>query len=170
MAWSADGQLLAVGGHTEDPRVYVWNVRRGTVEAVLRGHTGQIIRCQFAHRGYLLATASLDNTTRLWDAASGELLATAPGRHRGFAPDDRRLAFFDGKDEGVWEVASGEECRTLNPAMLGNRSERRDATRVYLGGVQPRRPVAGDRRRGRRTALGRGHGAGCRPPQGQLLR
>ena len=28
MAWSADGQLLAVGGSQDDPRVYVWNVRR----------------------------------------------------------------------------------------------------------------------------------------------
>ena len=67
----------AAAGH--DPRVYVWNVRRGTLASVLQGHTGEIIGAQFAHTGYLLATASWDGTTRLWDAASGEPLATAPG-------------------------------------------------------------------------------------------
>ena len=93
MAWSADGQLLAVGGDGNDPRVYVWNVRRGALASVLQGHTAQIIDAQFAHSGYLLATSSWDGTTRLWDAAAGEPLAIAPGGFLGFSPDDRRLAF-----------------------------------------------------------------------------
>ncbi|MGC2449461.1 MAG: hypothetical protein WA477_17560, partial [Candidatus Sulfotelmatobacter sp.] len=52
-----------------------------------------IMNARFAHTGHLLATASGDGTTRLWDAASGELLTTAPGIAMGFARDDRRLAF-----------------------------------------------------------------------------
>ena len=68
----------------------------------------QIIGAQFAHSGYLLATASWDGTTRLWDAASGEPLAIAPGDLLGsFAPDDRRLAFRSGGKIGVWDVAAG---------------------------------------------------------------
>jgi WD40 repeat protein len=39
LAWSADGQLLAIGGHSRNPRVFVWNVRRGNLTAVLQGHT-----------------------------------------------------------------------------------------------------------------------------------
>jgi eukaryotic-like serine/threonine-protein kinase len=35
MAWSADGQLLAVGGSGNDARVYVWKVRRGALASVL---------------------------------------------------------------------------------------------------------------------------------------
>ena len=58
LAWSADGQLLAVGSDGDDSRVYVWNVRRGELASVLQGHTAMIINAQFAHTGYLLATTS----------------------------------------------------------------------------------------------------------------
>ena len=58
MAWSADGQLLAVGGAGNDPRVYVWNVRGGALSSILQGHTDVIVGAQFAHSGYLLATVS----------------------------------------------------------------------------------------------------------------
>ena len=104
MAWSADGQLLAVGGDGYDPRVYVWNVRRGALSSILQGHTAQIVGAQFAHTGYLLATSSWDGTTRLWDAAAGEPLAIAPGEFLGFSPDDRRLAFvWAGRSaSGTW--------------------------------------------------------------------
>jgi WD40 repeat protein/tetratricopeptide (TPR) repeat protein len=129
LAWSADGQLLAVGGvRGEDPRVYVWNVRQGALASVLQGHTNAIIDAQFAHTGYLLATGSWDGTTRLWDAVSGEPLVMAPGGLRGFAPDDRRLAFASGGKIGVWDVAAAPECRTLHTGMVGNRTEGRDAT------------------------------------------
>ncbi len=137
LAWSADGQLLAIGSYTGDERVYVWNVRRGELASVLQGHTANIINVLFAHSGYLLATSSADGTTRLWDAASGELLATAPGNALGFATDDRRLAFRASRSVGVWEVASGDECRTLHSAMLGNRSERRDVIQLTSGEFSP---------------------------------
>jgi len=136
MAWSADGQLLAVGGGYNDPRVYVWNVRRGALSSILQGHTNQISGAQFAHTGYLLATSSWDSTTRLWDAAAGVPLVTSPGGLLGFAPDDRRLAFVVGGKIGAWDVATGAECRTLHPGMLGNRSAR-DATEVLWADVSP---------------------------------
>ncbi len=138
MAWSADGQLLAVGGGVYEPRVYVWNVRRGELASVLRGHNGMIVLAQFAHVGYLLATASYDGTTRLWDAASGEPLAMAPGASLSFASNDRQLALRAvGGKIGVWDVAAGAECRTLHPEMLGNRDERRDATGVSFADFSP---------------------------------
>ncbi len=62
---------------------------------------------------------------------------TAPGGFLGFAPDDRRLAFVVGGKIGVWDVATGAECRTLHPEMLGNRSEARDATGVTAADVSP---------------------------------
>ncbi len=131
MAWSADGQLLAVGGGGNDRRVYVWNVRRGALASVLQEHND----AKFAHTGYLLATTSWNGTIRLWDAAAGEPLVTAPGELRGFSPDDRRLAFRIGGTIGVCDVAAAPECRTLHPEMLGNRSEARDATGVVAADV-----------------------------------
>ena len=133
MAWSADGQLLAVGGAgIRPPRLRLERPPRGAGLGASGAHR-QIVGAHFAHSGYLLATASWDGTTRLWDAASGEPLATAPGGFLGFSPDDRRLAFAVGGKIGVWDVATGAECRTLHPGMLGNRSEARDATGVICG-------------------------------------
>ncbi len=124
MAWSADGQLLAIGGHAGDTHVYVWDVGRGALTAMLQGHTGPVVTIRFAQSGYLLATSSWDGTTRLWDGVSGESLAMAPGGLRGsFSPDDRRLAFRVDNKVGVWEIDVAAECRTLHPGMLGNRSE-----------------------------------------------
>jgi serine/threonine protein kinase/WD40 repeat protein len=138
MAWSADGQLLAVGDGSADCHVYIWNVRRGELASVLQGHTYEIIRVQFAHAGHLLATTSWDGTTRLWDAASGEPLAAAPGQFLGFSADDRLLAFqMGGAKIGVWDVAAAPERRTLHPAMLGNRSERTNAGGVRGADVSP---------------------------------
>ncbi len=128
MAWSADGQLLAVAGAESDPRVYVWNVRRGALQSVLEGHISAIVRVLFAHSGYLLATASWDGTTRLWDAASGDPLAMAEGVFlHPFSSDNRRLAFANGGTIGVWDVATAPECRTLHAGVPGNRAERREA-------------------------------------------
>ena len=105
---------------------------------MLQGHTAEVVTARFAHSGYLLATLSWDGTTRLWDAASGEPLAMAPGGLRGsFAPDDRRLAYFLGGKLGVWDVAVATECKTLHPDMLGNRSETRENSRVIAADVSP---------------------------------
>jgi WD40 repeat protein len=121
MSWSADGRLLAIANL--DSRVYVYDVPRGQLASVLRGHTAAVTHCRFAHAGYLLATSSWDGTTRLWDAVSGEALTTAPGGELGFSPADDQLAFFREGRLGVWNVAHDRECRTLHPGMLGNRTE-----------------------------------------------
>jgi serine/threonine protein kinase/WD40 repeat protein/tetratricopeptide (TPR) repeat protein len=132
-SWSADGQLLAVGGFGgEDPHVYVLNVRRKTLQSVLQGHTKMVDHLSFAHSGYLLATHGHDAATRLWDAASGECLVVAPGRNYcGFSADDRRLAFTTGWRIGVWDISTAPERQTLHAGMTGNRTERR-----VDGGVQ----------------------------------
>ena len=124
ITWSRDGRLLAVG-HT-DGRVFVWDVKRGQLASVLQGHTSDVVNCQFAPAGHLLATHGWDGTVRLWDAAAGEpLVGTASDGCPGFAPDGRRLAFFDGTTLGVWDVAHGQDVLTLNPGLIGNRTETR---------------------------------------------
>jgi serine/threonine protein kinase/WD40 repeat protein/Flp pilus assembly protein TadD len=124
MAWSSDGRLLATGC-TDDGQVYVWDVPRGKLASVLQGQTAKVVHCRFAHAGHLLATSSWDGTTRLWDAASGEVLASAWGQLEGpFSADDRRLPFYANAQLGVWDVAHAAECCTLHPGMIGNRAEK----------------------------------------------
>ena len=50
IAWSADGQLLAVGNYGRDPRVYVWDVRDGALSSVLEGHSLEVVGARFATR------------------------------------------------------------------------------------------------------------------------
>ena len=73
MAWSADGQLLAVGGGGNDPRVYVWNVRRGALASVLQEHNDRPVRPHRLPAG--------DHKLGRHDSAMG--------RGRGGAPGDR---------------------------------------------------------------------------------
>jgi eukaryotic-like serine/threonine-protein kinase len=127
--WSADGQLLAVSGDSGNPRVFVWNVDRDALSSVLQGvHTAF-----FAHTGHLVVTGN----NQLWDAASGEPLVNASGDFRRFSPDDRQVALLRGGKIVVWDLELAPECRTLHPAMVGNRDERRDVQDILCADFSP---------------------------------
>ena len=79
MAWSADGQLLAVGGGGDDGRVYVWNVRRGALSSMLQGHIAHI-----GCRVRALGLPAGDRERRRHDAALGRGLGGAPGDRAGW--------------------------------------------------------------------------------------
>jgi WD40 repeat protein len=64
--------------------------------AVFNGHSQAVWGCAFAPDGTRLASASFDNTLRLWDPVSGECLSVLRGHEGGvsgcaFAPDGTRL-------------------------------------------------------------------------------
>jgi WD40 repeat protein len=72
----------------------------------LKGQTAVIYSLDLSDDGALLASASRDGTTRLWDV-SGQFLATVAVRRSGttwarFFPDGRRLAL--GYEDGEVEV------------------------------------------------------------------
>jgi len=85
----------------------------------LRGHSGPVNSVAFSPDGKRLATASYDQTAKVWDAESGQELLTLRGHGAfvlgvAFSPDGKRLATASGDGTAkVWDAEGGKELLTL---------------------------------------------------------
>ena len=125
-AFSPDARLLAVARPNFAIEVIDATNGRGVVQ--LNGHSNEITMLNFSADGGLLASASRDQTVRLWRLPSGEPLGL-PLRHDQaviralFSPDARRLATATQAPSGekygsirTWAVATGQEIGSAIPA------------------------------------------------------
>ncbi len=79
----------------------------------LEGHSGQVFSAAFSPDGQRIVTASDDKTARLWNAATGEIIAKLEGHSArvnsaAFSPDGQRAATAsDDHTARIWNPTSG---------------------------------------------------------------
>jgi WD40 repeat protein/predicted Ser/Thr protein kinase len=125
LAFSPDGDALAVGLSSGQNTVAVWNATTGKKTATFRGHTSPVSSAAFSPDGRTVASGSgvaifgMDGDIKLWDLKTGKERLTLRG-HKGevfglaFSPDGERLV--SGSADGavkVWDVSTGQETFTF---------------------------------------------------------
>jgi len=116
--WSHDGSKIVTT--TVGPRpnavAILWD-RNGTQLHVLGGHGSAVLDAAFSHDDKAVATASADDTSRVYDTATGDLVSTF-SRHTGsidavaFSPDDLPSEQFvvtgsTDKTARIWDANDG---------------------------------------------------------------
>ena len=120
LTYSPDGSRVVTGA--DDGKIKVWDVASGFCLATFEEHTGAVTQVQFAKRGQVLFSASLDGTVRAWDLIRYRnfRVFTAPDRiqFNSLAVDHSGevvcAGSLDSFDIYAWSVQTGQLLETLS--------------------------------------------------------
>ena len=120
VAFSPQRELLASASH--DKTVRIWQLHNGKYNLLttLLGHTWAVLAVAFSPTNQnLLATGSGDNTIKLWDVNTGELISTLSGHSWSvvavaFSTDGEKLisGSWD-KTVKIWQISTKSEITSL---------------------------------------------------------
>jgi serine/threonine protein kinase/predicted RNA-binding Zn-ribbon protein involved in translation (DUF1610 family) len=126
VAFSPDGSRVIAGGGQWEPgghaEAVIWDLAGKTPVGTLVGHRRPILGVCYAPDGKTIATGSIDQTVRLWDAETGECLKTLTGHKawvEGLAFKKDGKILLSGSVDGtarLWDVASGTELKRITMA------------------------------------------------------
>jgi WD40 repeat protein len=112
LRFSPDGTRIAA---VSQNAVVLWDTRTGARAAAPLSHGGDVAAVRFSSDGHLVATASRDNTVRVWNADNGQPV-TSPIPQSGenndmleFSADGKRLVVASPKTISVWNAKSGKQ-------------------------------------------------------------
>ena len=137
---SSDGARLVSAGR-QDHTGKIWDLRGDAPPVLLAGHLDNLMRATFSPDGTMVATAAVDDTARLWDVATGELVRTITGPTHtvAFSPDGRELYTTGTRDYVVaWRLdVDPRDAEVLAAAVEADSPWRLDGGRLLL-----REPIA----------------------------
>lgn len=116
--FSPDGRFIAAGGQVG--LVGLWETNSGQPVRYFKGHTRAITSLHFNRSGNRLITTSGDNTSMVWDVATGNNILTLRGHSFNsavFSPEDKYI--LSGNEAGkviLWNASDGQEVNTFNHA------------------------------------------------------
>ena len=112
-----DGARLAVATTIG---VWIYNAQTGeTLDLIIGGHTDKISSAAYSPDGKTIATASWDETVRLWDVRTGKNTKTLKGHTYGissvvYSPDGKTIATASSdKTIRLWNARTGRNIKTL---------------------------------------------------------
>jgi WD40 repeat protein len=145
LSFSPDGTRLAAAS-LSDGTIGVWDTMAGKEVLTLRGHTGGTYglgtqSVTFSPDGSRMASGGWDDTVRIRDGRTGEVLHTLRGHYGNvtavaFSPDGARLASGSGEQSVIlWDAQTGQDALTLRgySSFLFSLAFSPDGTRLAAG-------------------------------------
>jgi serine/threonine protein kinase len=113
--WHPDGRRIALA---TPARIVLWDTELGRQLLVFEGNESRVVGLAFTDTGEWLASASWDNTTRLWRTDSSREVLRLPlsGNALRFSADGRQLAFksWDNARMYLYEFADPRAVQRFN--------------------------------------------------------
>lgn len=133
VAWSPDGQALAIGNGFDV--TLTWLAEPDEPRMVLTGHRWMVHDVRFHPSGdYLLSHSLREGQSRLWDLRTQRCILSTPGNSLGFSGDGQRLALRHVNSLATLRLEGDREYQML----ASNSGAEPDAWRAVF---HPREPV-----------------------------